>query len=250
MTTETFLKDRVDTLFGTNFEQRDGRVVPATGDVVLKNGAVKIEAAFLYSDLAGSAKLSKSCPWSTTAKIIRAFLDCSSRLIIKHGGHVRSFDGDRVMGVFIGDSKNSNASICGREIHWSVRKIIQPAAAKRFTSISDNGIEIRNCSGIDVGEVRAVRSGVRDSNDLIWIGKAASFSAKLSDVRDGGYCTYVSSRTYNKLSNEAKFDDDGKNMWQAQSFVFSDETETVYRSNHWKKTNLKSRTHALLSANI
>lgn len=108
MTTETFLKDRVDTLFGTNFEQRDGRVVPATGDVVLKNGAVKIEAAFLYSDLAGSAKLSKSCPWSTTAKIIRAFLDCSSRLIIKHGGHVRSFDGDRVMGVFIGDSKNSN----------------------------------------------------------------------------------------------------------------------------------------------
>ncbi|MEP9398235.1 adenylate/guanylate cyclase domain-containing protein [Mesorhizobium sp. KR2-14] len=235
MASENFLKDRVETLFRTDFDQRDGRVVPATDDVALKNGAVKIEAAFLYADLAGSAKLSKTCPWSTTAKIIRAFLDCSTRLIIKHGGHVRSFDGDRVMGIFIGDSKNSNASICGREIHWSVRKIIQPAAAKQFKSISDNGIEIRNCSGIDVGEIRAVRSGIRNSNDLIWIGKAASFSAKLSDVRDGGYCTYISSRTYNKLSKEAKFDEQGKNMWEARPFNFSDDTETVYRSSQWKK---------------
>lgn len=235
MASENFLKDRVETLFRTDFDQRDGRVVPTTDDVALKNGAVKIEAAFLYADLAGSAKLSKTCPWSTTAKILRAFLDCSTRLIIKHGGHVRSFDGDRVMGVFIGDSKNSNASICGREIHWSVRKIIQPAAAKQFKSISDNGVEIRNCSGIDVGEVRAIRSGIRASNDLIWIGKAASFSAKLSDVRDGGYCTYISSRTYNKLSKEAKFDEQGKNMWEARPFDFSDETETVYRSSQWKK---------------
>lgn len=235
MATEQFLKDRVGTLFDTTVDQREGRVVPTTGDVALKNGAVKIDAAFLYADLAGSAKLSQACPWSTTAKIIRAFLDCSTRLIIKHGGHIRSFDGDRVMGVFIGDSKNSNASICGREIHWSVRNIIQPAAVKKFTSIRDSGIEIRNCSGIDVGDVRAVRSGVRDNNDLIWIGKAASFSAKLSDVRADGYCTYISARTYNKLSREAKFDDDGKNMWQAQSFEFSDELETVYRSNHWKK---------------
>jgi class 3 adenylate cyclase len=235
MASENSLKDRVETLFRTDFDQRDGLVVPTTDDVALKNGAVKIEAAFLYADLAGSAKLSKTCPWSTTAKIIRAFLDCSTRLIIKHGGHVRSFDGDRVMGVFIGDSKNSNASICGREIHWSVRKIIQPAAAKQFKSISGNGIEIRNCSGIDVGEVRAVRSGIRNSNDLIWIGKAASFSAKLSDVRDGGYCTYISSRTYKKLSKGAKFDTQGKNMWEARPFDFSDDTETVYRSSQWKK---------------
>lgn len=234
-TDEAFLKGRVDTLFGTNFEQREGRVVPNTDDVALKDGAVKIEAAFLYADLAGSAKLSKICPWSTTAKIIRAFLDCSTRLIIKHGGHVRSFDGDRVMGIFMGDSKNSSASICGREIHWAVRKIIQPAASKQFKSISDNGIEIRNCSGIDVGEVRAVRSGIRDNNDLIWIGKAASFSAKLSDIRTEGYNTYISSRVYNKLSDAAKFDGDGKDMWSSSSFVFAGEGEAVYKSNNWKK---------------
>ena len=140
-----------------------------------------------------------------------------------------------LMGVFMGDSKNSSASNCGREIHWAVRKIIQPAAFKQFKSISDNGIEIRNCSGIDVGEVRAVRSGIRDNNDLIWIGKAASFSAKLSDVRDEGYNTYISSRVYNQLNQAAKFDGNSKNMWSSTSFVFAEEGETVYKSNNWKR---------------
>lgn len=232
---EEFLKDRVDTLFDTTFDEREGRVVPTTTDVALKNGAVKIDATFLYTDLAGSAKLSSACPWSTTAKIIRAFLDCSTRLIVKHGGEIRSFDGDRVMGVFIGNSKNSNAAICGREIHWTVRKIIDPKAREKFDSIKNNGIEIRNCSGIDTGEVRAVRSGIRDNNDLIWIGKAASFSAKLSDVRDTGYHTYISSRVYNMLSDQAKKDDDGKDAWSSTTFSFAGTSETVYKTNHWKK---------------
>ena len=232
---EAFLQERVDTLFGTTFEERDGRVVPSTEDVALRNGAVKIDAAFLYADLAGSAKLAKICPWSTTAKIIRAFLDCSTRLIIKRGGKVRSFDGDRVMGIFIGDGKNSAAATCGREIHWAVRKIIQPSATAQFKSIKNAGIEIRACSGVDVGEVRAVRSGIRDNNDLIWIGKAASFSAKLSDVRDTGYQTYISSRVHAMLNEAAKLDARGKSMWTAASFNFAGDAETVYKSSHWKK---------------
>lgn len=232
---EAFLVDRVTTLFDTTFDGRDGRVVPESSDVALRDGAVKIEAAFLYADLAGSAKLSKVCPWSTTAKIIRAFLDCATRLIIKHGGVVRSFDGDRVMGIFIGDGKNSAASNCGREIHWAVRNIIQSQAEKKFQSIRNNGIQIRHGVGIDVGEVHAVRSGIRDNNDLIWIGKAASFSAKLSDVRDSPYHTYISSRCFKMLNKAAEFDDEGKNMWTKATFSFAGEAETVYKTNHWKK---------------
>jgi adenylate cyclase len=232
---EAFLKDRVDTLFDTSFNSRDGRVVPESSDVALRDGAVKIEATFLYADLAGSAKLSKACPWSTTAKIIRAFLDCATRLIIKHGGVVRSFDGDRVMGIFIGNNKNSAASICGREIHWAVRNIIQARAEKKFQSIRNNNIQIRHGVGIDVGEVHAVRSGIRDNNDLIWIGKAASFSAKLSDIRNAPYHTYISSRSYNALNEAAKLDSEGKNMWVKTSFSFAGDTETVYKSNNWKK---------------
>lgn len=230
---EDFLNTRVDTLFGTTFNEREGRVVPTTEDVALRDGAVKIDATFLYADLAGSATLSSVCPWSTTAKIIRAFLDCSTRLIVKHGGHIRSFDGDRVMGIFIGSGKNSSATLCGREIHWAVRKIISPKARSQFDSIKNNDIEIRNCSGIDTGEVRAVRSGIRDNNDLIWIGKAASFAAKLSDVRDAGYNTYISSRVYRNLNVEAKNDSNGNDAWSTAKFSFAGKEETVYRSNHW-----------------
>nr|WP_315382408.1 adenylate/guanylate cyclase domain-containing protein [uncultured Sphingomonas sp.] len=232
---ETFLKQRVDTLFATNLKARDGRVVPSTNDVVLKDGAVKIEAAFLYADLAGSAKLSEACPWSTTAKIIRAFLDCSTRLILKHGGKIRSFDGDRVMGVFTGGGKNSSASICGREIHWAVRRIIHPAAYDQFKSVRDNGIEIRHGVGIDVGDIRAVRSGVREHNDLIWIGRAASFAAKLSDLRDTGFHTHISSRVYKALNDDAKKDSDGVSRWEKTQFTFAGVAENVYKSNQWKR---------------
>jgi class 3 adenylate cyclase len=139
------------------------------------------------------------------------------------------------MGVFVGGSMNSNASICGREIHWAVRQIIDPAARKQFKSIRDNDIEICHGVGIDVGEVRAVRSGIRNNNDLIWIGKAASFSAKLSDIRDPGNHTYISSRTFNKLGKSAKYDADGKSRWVSAKFSFAGETETVYKTNQWKR---------------
>jgi adenylate cyclase len=231
---EAFLADRIDTLLGTAFSEREGRVVPSTEDVALKDGAVKISAAFLYADLAGSAKLSDVCPWDTTAKIIRAFLDISTRLIRAYGGEIRSFDGDRVMGVFMGDMKNTNASKCGREIHWVVRKILHEKAKQKFASIRNNGIEIRHCVGIDSGEVRAVRSGVRNHNDLIWIGKAASFSAKLSDVREIGYHTFISSRVYNMLDADAK-KDGNTDLWTQAKFTFAGKDETVYKSNHWKK---------------
>ena len=91
-----------------------------------------------------------------------------------------------------------------------------------------------------MGDVRAVRSGIGDNNDLIWIGKAASFSTKLSNVRVVGYNTYISTRVYTKLvytklRDGAKIDGRGKNMWESSVFYFAGERETVYKSNQWKK---------------
>jgi class 3 adenylate cyclase len=103
------LMDAVDGILETAFEERDGKKIPTSDDVALSNGAVKLDATFLYADLAGSGLIAKICPWDTTAKIIRAYLDCSVRIIKAHGGEIRSFDGDRVMGVFIGTTKRTDA---------------------------------------------------------------------------------------------------------------------------------------------
>lgn len=227
------LSDPVQAIFDTAWEERNGQVVPESSDVALKNGAVKLDAAFLYADLAGSSRIAQACPWGTTAKIIRAYLDVATRSIRAWGGEIRSFDGDRVMGIFIGSAKNSNASWCAREIDYAVEKIIGPKATAQFQSIKNNNIPIRHCVGIDVGTSRAVRAGIRNSNDLVWIGKAPSFAAKLSDVRAYPYAVYVSKRSYDSLSDEAKIAN-GANIWESVSFDFAGESETVYRTKSMK----------------
>ena len=230
------LETSVENLFSTTFNERDGRVVPTSTDVALKDGAVKIDATFLYADLAGSAKLSKVCPWSTTAKIIRAFLDCSTRLIRARGGEIRSFDGDRVMGVFIGDSKNTAAAHCGREINYAVTQIIASKAKAHFRSIRNNDIEIRHAVGIDTGDVRAVRAGIRANNDLIWIGKPASFAAKMSDLREAPYFTFISKGVHDVMHKDAKYaKDSGEYMWEERTWEFAGVKETIYRSSWWKR---------------
>jgi adenylate cyclase len=227
LTSET--KDILD----TNWDVRDGTVIPETDSVALKDGAVKIEATFLYADLAASSKLAESCPWETTAKIIRAYLHISIRLIRAYGGEIRSFDGDRVMGVFIGDLKNTHAVRCAREIFWMTEKILGPNATKQFNSIKNNNITIRQCVGIDTGAAVAVRAGIRNNNDLVWIGRAPSLAAKLSDVREFPHCVYISDACFKKLAAADKKEGD-KDIWEARALTFGGNKVSVHRTS-WMK---------------
>lgn len=227
------LSDTTEAIFDTKWDVRDCTVIPDTESVALKNGAVKLDATFLYADLAGSSKLAQVCPWETTAKIIRAYLDCATRLIIAWGGEIKSFDGDRVMGVFIGGQKNTNATLCAREIDYTVEKIIGPKAKEHFKSIRENAISIRHAVGIDTGLSRAVRAGIRANNDLIWIGRPPSYAAKLSDIRAYPYAVYISAASYKMLADKAKFIDD-LNIWEKAAFTFAGTAETVYRTKYMK----------------
>lgn len=216
------LTSEVETILETKWDERSGNVVPESDDVVLKDGAVEIEAAFLYADLAGSSALAKVCPWETTAKIIRAYLDCCTRSIKVHGGDIRSFDGDRVMGIFKGETPNTSAARCAREIDWMVEKVINPKATVKFKLVRENNIRIRHCVGIDTGKAVAVRAGIRNSNDLIWIGRAPSFAAKLSDIRNYPYAVYVTKACYDRLAHSAKKEGD-TDIWEGRSYDFAGE---------------------------
>jgi adenylate cyclase len=231
MPNKTELEQYVDDILGIEWNVRDGTMVPTTDSVALKNGAVKISAAFLYADLASTSQLAKVCPWETTAKIIRAYLDTSVRIIKSWGGEIRSFDGDRVMGVFMGGPKNSNATRAAREIFYTVEHILGPKATNRFNSIKNNNIKLKNCVGIDFGDARAVRAGIRDNNDLIWIGRAPSLAAKLSDVRNYAHCVYISEASYKAIDDSAKFNN-GKNIWTERTFNFAGTAEKVYSTNY------------------
>src|SRR3954467_7943877 len=96
----------VDGILRQEWNIRDGQVVPKTEDVALAGGAVKLAVTMLYADLADSTELAMTYDKRVAAKVFKSFLSCSSKLIRAEGGEIRSFDGDRVMGVFIGNAKN------------------------------------------------------------------------------------------------------------------------------------------------
>jgi adenylate cyclase len=222
----------VATIFRTTWKMRDGTVVPATEDVALKDGAVKLDAVVLYADLFHSTQLAQKFPQSVAAKVVRAYLSSMTQLIKASGGEVRSFDGDRVMGVFIGGSKNSNAAKCALKMKYVVQETLCPKAEARFPSLKEKGFKIQHCVGVAASDVFVVRSGVRGSNDLVFIGGAPNIAAKLSELRNAPYSSYITWKVYRYLKDWAKYSG-GKNMWEKRKITLSGTEWECYRSS-WK----------------
>lgn len=215
---------------------REGNKVPATEDVALSGGGVELDATVLYADLAQSSRLASEFDRRVAAKVVKSFLACACRLISNCGGTITSFDGDRVMGVFIGDSKNSNTGKCALQIKYAGTQIIAPTLTEYFKSLRTEGFTISHAVGADTGTILAVRAGQRGSNDLVWIGRAPNFAARLSDLREDSYNSYISEDVFNRLNEKSKFGGDPKRlMWEKRSLKWLGADMTLYRSNwHWK----------------
>jgi hypothetical protein len=119
---------------------------------------VKIAATMLYADLADSTALAM---WDrrVAARVCKAFLAFASRLIRASDGEVRSFDGDRVMGVFIGKTKNTSAVKCALKINHVFENLLKPRFAAKYEKLRDGTYKLGQCTGIDTSEVLVVRAG-------------------------------------------------------------------------------------------
>ena len=226
----------VQNIIDTLWNLRKGRVVPSTNDVALSGGAVELDATFLYADLANSSKMAKELDRRVAAKIMKSFLATSCRLINSLGGTIQSFDGDRVMGVFVGDSKNSDAAKCALQINYVVKEVIKPRFEKKYESVRNASFTIRHGVGVDTGTVITVRAGARGANDLIWIGRPPNLAAKLSDLRESPYHSFITASVYNALNKSSKYGGkEQKDMWERRSWEFLGENIRVYRSSwHWE----------------
>jgi adenylate cyclase len=222
------LRSDVEGVLSQAWDIRDGAVVPTTDTVALAGGGVKLTATMLYVDLADSTEIAM---WDrrVAARLCKAFLACCSRLIVAHQGDVRSFDGDRVMGVFLGNTKNTSATKCSLKINWAFRNVIKPKFAKRYPAIADGTYKLAHCTGIDTSEVLVVRAGIRNNNDLIWVGSAPNVAAKMSAFRDDPYFSFITGAVYDKLANDAKNSNKGESMWEERSLT-SGPVKRVFRS--------------------
>ncbi len=223
------IKEDIAEVLDTPWDTRDGQVVPDTGDVKLSDGAVLLDATYAYADMANSTGLAQSATKMQTAKIIRTYLNASSRILRDNGGEIRSFDGDRVMAIFIGDFKNSSAAKAALQINWAASQVIRPAIASKWEKL---GWTMGHRVGIDTGEAMIVRGGVRGSNDLVSVGGAPNMAAKLSEIQ-GGAPIYITDAVYRRLSSEAKYGGQNEDvlMWDdAGNVTFGGNTIEVWSS--------------------
>jgi adenylate cyclase len=220
----------ISTIFEAPWTSRDGIVVPSTEDVTLANGAVTIDAVMLYADLAESTRLAREFGPSIAAKIVRAYLSTMTQIVKHDGGHVRSFDGDRVMGVFVGDGKNSSAANCALKMNHAISKILRPKAEAAFPSLVTKRYRLSHCVGIHGSPVLVVRAGVRGDNDLVFIGSAPNLAAKLSELRNSAYHSYMTHSVFRRLNQQAKTSRQGKGMWERVQIKLGSENWACYRS--------------------
>jgi class 3 adenylate cyclase len=65
--------------------------------------------------------------------------------------------------------------------------------------------------------VHASRTGVRGDNDLVWIGRAPNYAAKLTELSQLGP-TWITEDVFHRLSDEAKYSN-GRLMWEKRSWT-------------------------------
>jgi adenylate cyclase len=231
------LTKETDAIVRGAWTRRDGTVVPETDDLALKNEGVNLEATFLYADLADSTELAIQSE-TIAAEVFKAYLMGTTRIIRALGGEVRSFDGDRVMGVFIEGAKNTAAAEAGLKINYFFSQILRPAFTNFYVS---NTLSLTQTVGIDTSKVMVVRSGIRNNNDLVWVGRAPNVAAKLSAIREG-YSTLISKTVFDIMLDPSKishndFRPPNTLMWEPLTWGPGKAygLETVYGSNWWWK---------------
>ncbi len=223
------LESEVAAILRTKWDEREGRVVPDTNDVKLGNDAVTLDGTVLYADLADSTDLVIGYkPWFA-AEIYKCYLHCASKIIRDEGGVVTAFDGDRVMAVFLGDFKNTSAARCALKINYAAANIVTPAIEKEYPK---SPYKVHQSVGVDTSKLFVARTGIRGSNDLVWVGRAANYAAKLCSLREGLYASWITDAVYSIMDDNAKYSD-GKSMWEQRTWTARN--TTVYRSNWWWK---------------
>lgn len=222
------LNAQVKETFRLKWDEEVSQAVPAPEDLRLNaNHAKDLEqATLLYADLDGSTTMVDNWKWWFSAEVYKCFLRCAGQIIRSEGGVITAYDGDRIMAVFTGDAKNTSAVRAALKINYAVIHIIQPALKVQYVN---SEFQVRHTVGIDTSQLRAARIGVRGDNDLVWIGRAANYAAKLTSL-DAGY-TWITKAVFDNLNAAIKLHE-GLPMWEKRLWTKMENME-IYRSSYW-----------------
>jgi len=222
------LEDDCKDIYESEWNRRKGQSVPQSKDIGLGAEAVDLEVAMLYADITGSTQLVDGYKDRFAAKQYKAFLRCATKIIRDQGGYIRSYDGDRVMGVFHGGSKCTSSVKCALKINWAVHNIINPALEAQYPK---EKYRVNHRVGVDYSDIMAIRAGIRNNNDISWIGRSANYAAKLSSLKHGSYRTWITEKVYKKMHDDVTYSDN-KNMWVKHNWDDMND-QTIYGSTYY-----------------
>jgi class 3 adenylate cyclase len=209
---EDLEKAAIETIRTDIWTPRDGRVVPEPEDLALRNDAIKLtEATVLYADIADSTALVDSQSPHFAAEVYKTYMICAARIIKNRGGTITAYDGDRIMGVFVGESQHGEAARAALNINWAVSKIINPTIKAEYGGVA---YQMKHVVGVDTSSLFACRIGVRNDNDIVWVGRAANHAAKLSTI-NGDHRVYMTGTVFDKMKENSKYATNPRRiMWQ------------------------------------
>jgi len=219
------LKSEVNKILAEKWELREGSKVPESTDLKLSNDAVTIEGVILYADINGSTSMVDKFKPHFSAEIYKIYLSTAARLIKHNEGVITAYDGDRIMAVFIGNSKRTNAIKSGLMLNTAVGEILNPQIKIQYQNTSFN---LKHCVGIDICNLFIARTGVRGANDLVWVGRAANHAAKLTELSLSD-SVRVTKECYEDAHLEVKQTSSGSNIWNPSRWTEMD--RQIYSTN-------------------
>jgi class 3 adenylate cyclase len=203
--------------------------VPEPKDIRLgSNHALELEHAIvLYADIDGSTTMVDKLAWQRSAKLYKTYLYCASRILTSEGGTITAYDGDRVMAIWPKQNR-TRAVRAAMKINYAVIHLIRPAYAAQYSS---SNFELKHVIGIDLGTLRAARTGIRGDNDIVWVGSAANHAAKLCSLST--HPLWITKAVYDGMQDETKYGGNPKrDMWEKRRWTQMNDKE-VYCSNWW-----------------
>jgi class 3 adenylate cyclase len=204
-------------------------VVPETDSIALESNVAKEIASgvVLYSDLKQSTALVESKSRGIAAEVYRTFLYGAAQIIRSEGGEITAYDGDRVMAVFMGTTPNADAAVAALKINHAVKKIINPALVAQYGA---QAYQVSHVTGVDASPLFVARAGVRGDNDLVWIGRAANYAAKLTEMTSG-VASYITGAVFDAMGDRAKLGGNPeRSMWEERTWT-SMNGMRIFRSN-------------------
>lgn len=216
-TSKAALQQMVDGFLAGTYETTRPRGVPEPSDIPLGNRAAMITATSLFVDLRQSSDITNAFRRQTAAKMLKSYFEGCVRIVTTNGGVVRSFNGDGMLALFVGDRRADNAVKAAMQMKWFVQMILWPKFNGYFAAnqtARGARLDFSFGAGIDDGDIYAVRVGIRGTNDVAWVGRCTNTAAKLSNVLHRPHNIAVTRLVYGQLAASRKLSS-GKPMWTA-----------------------------------